>query len=185
MLDDTIRVDLKRALFGGALAAAVMGFGVWLTNSASGIALDGLLRELVPNARSFAGTVVLASATILALMLTLLGTSASSDSRLKAAHYIRIRQVALGDTIVFVSAMTLDLLLNIPLSESSEIGSTMQHVVYYGTLGLTSLLGGALVAIVLMIYNTVTDMIEVLALHKEDHPLYADDDADDDDAVEE
>jgi hypothetical protein len=44
--------------------------------------------------------------------------------------------------------------------------------VYYCALGLTALLGGALVAIVLMIYNTVKDMIEVLALDKEDHPLY-------------
>lgn len=179
MFDTSVHVDLKRAVAGGALAAAVTLLGMWLTGLASGAAYDALLRDFVPAAQSFTGTVTLASATILALMLTLLGMGSGSDSRLKAAHYLRIRQVALGDTLVFVGAMTAGLLLNVPITESSKLGPGVEGVIYYCALALTALLGGALVAIVLMIYNTVKDVIEVLALDKEEHPLYDADEEED------
>lgn len=173
MFDDTsIKVDLNRALTGGALATAVTLVGMWLSGAASGADVTLLLRDFVPNAQSFTDTIVLASATILALMLTLLGMSSGSDSQLKAAHYIRIKQIAYGDTLVFVVALTVGLLLNVPLDESTKLSGTLETVTYYGALTLSALLGGALVAIVLMIYNTVTDMIDVLALGKEEHPLY-------------
>lgn len=173
MFDDTsIKVDLNRALAGGALATAVTLVGMWLSGAASGADVTLLLRDFVPNAQSFTDTIVLASATILALMLTLLGMSSGSDSQLKAAHYIRIKQIAYGDTLVFVVALTVGLLLNVPLDESTKLSGALETVTYYGALTLSALLGGALVAIVLMIYNTVTDMIDVLALGKEEHPLY-------------
>jgi hypothetical protein len=172
MLSTSIKVDLKRALAGGALAAAVTLTGMWLSGLASGSAVNTLLRDFLPSAQDFSGTITLASATILALMLTLLGMSSSSDSTLKPAHYVRIRQIAFGDALVFVFSVTLGLLLNVPLTESSKLGAGVEAVVYYGALGLTALLGGALVAIVLMIYNAVADMIDVLALGKEEHPLY-------------
>jgi len=174
MFDSSVHVDLKRALVGGALAAGVTALGMWLSGRASGASVDALLRDFIPNAQAFSDTVVLASATILALMLTLLGMSSGGDSQLKAAHYLRIRQIALADTIVFVAAMTIGLLLNVPLNESSKLDGGLEWIVYYGALGTSALLGGALVAIVLMIYNTVTDVIQVLALDKEEHPLYAD-----------
>jgi len=173
MFDDTsIKVDLNRALAGGALATAVTLVGMWLSGAASGSDVTVLLRDFVPNAQAFTDTIVLASATILALMLTLLGMSSSGDSRLKAAHYVRIKQIAYGDTLVFVVALTVGLLLNVPLNESSKLSGTLETVTYYGALTLSALLGGALVSIVLMIYNTVADMIDVLALGKEEHPLY-------------
>ena len=172
MFDTAIKVDLKKALLGGALAAAVVFLGMWLSGRASGITVSELLRDFIPNAQAFTDTVVLASATTLALMLTVLGMSSSSDSQLKAAHYIRIRQIAFGDTLVFVVAMSMGLLLNVPLNESSKLGEGVEWGIYYAALGLSALLGGALIAIILMIYSTLRDMIEVLALGKEDHPLY-------------
>ena len=172
MFDNSIKVDLNRALTGGALATAVTLLGMWLSGLASGNDVTALLRDFVPNAQAFTDTIVLASATILALMLTVLGVSSSSDSQLKAAHYIRIKQIAYGDTLVFVVALTVGLLLNVPLNESSKLSGALETVTYYGALSLTALLGGALVSIVLMIYNTVADMIDVLVLGKEEHPLY-------------
>lgn len=172
MFDATIKVDLKKALLGGALAAAVVFLGMWLSGRASGITVSELLRDFIPNAQAFTDTVVLASATTLALMLTVLGMSSSSDSQLKAAHYVRIRQIAFGDTLVFVAAMSMGLLLNVPLNESSKLNEGVEWGIYYAALGLSALLGGALIAIILMIYSTLRDMIEVLALGKEDHPLY-------------
>jgi len=168
----SIQVDLTRALTGGALATAVTLVGMWLSGIASGSDVTALLRDFVPNAQAFTDTIVLASATILALMLTLLGMSSGGESHLKAAHYIRIKQIAYGDTLVFVVALTVGLLLNVPLNESSKLSGTLETVTYYSALSLTALLGGALVSIVLMIYNTVADMIDVLALGKEEHPLY-------------
>jgi hypothetical protein len=172
MFDTSVQVDLKRALAGGSLAAAVTLLGMWLSGMASGSAVDVLLRDFLPSAQDFSETITLASATILALMLTLLGMSSSSDSHLKEAHYVRIRQIAFGDALVFVFAVTLALLLNVPLTESSKLSPTLESVTYYGSLGLSALLGGALVSIVLMIYNAISDMVEVIALDKEEHPLY-------------
>jgi hypothetical protein len=172
MFDASVHVDLKRALAGGALAAAVTLLGMWLSGYASGANVDELLRDFLPNAQAFTDTVVLASATILALMFTLLSMSTSGDSQLKKAHYVRIEQIALGDALVFVAAMTIGLLLNVPINESSKLSDEVEWIVYYSALGLSSLLGGALIAIVLMIYNAVKDMVEVLALDEKEHPLY-------------
>lgn len=161
MFDSPLQVDLRRALAGGALAALVTLLGMWLSGQASGGDYDLLLRLFLPKAQSFAETILLASATTLALMLTLLGLSSGGDSDLKPAHYIRIRQIAFGDTIVFVGAVTVALLLNVPVNESGKLEAGLEGFVYYG----------AIVTIVLMIYNAVADMISVLGLGTTDHPI--------------
>ena len=164
MLDDTIKVDIKKALLGGGLSASVVFLGMWATGQASGASVDDLLASFIPASQAFTDTVVIASATILALMFTVLGMSASSESDLEEAHYIRIKQIALGDTTVFVVAMTMGLLLNVPLAESSKLNETLEWIIYYVALGTSALLGGALIAIVLMIYGAVKHMINVVAL---------------------
>jgi hypothetical protein len=102
-----------------------------------------------------------ASATILALMLTLLAFSSQHDAQLKATHYERVRQIALVDTITFSAAIILLLILSLPLAESQDIPQTWYTVVYYLTMVYASALGGALISIVLLLYNAIVDMIRV------------------------
>ena len=68
--------------------------------------------------QALCNTVILASATILALVLTLLGLSTGTDTKRKPVFYQRIQQLAFSDALVFVAAMPVFLLLNIPIKDA-------------------------------------------------------------------
>lgn len=72
--------------------------------------------------------------------------------------------------------MVIFLLMNIPLTESDKISQAWLKTAYYISLGSASLLGGMLVAIVLMLYSTVTDIIHIIGVGNSDHPLIDEDD---------
>lgn len=176
---ENIKVDTKRASTGGILAAAIVFTGAYLVGEASGSEAKVLLNMSLETTRSFCGTATLALGNILALMLTLLSVSASTDINLKWSHYLRVKQVALFDTITLIGAILIYLLLNVPL-EQSEAASTSSGasypMFYYATLFLASLLGGALIAVVIMLYNTIKDIIEIFGHNGKKHELVQSDD---------
>lgn len=160
------RVDMWRSAYGGVSAAIVMLVAAWLVGRASGAEARFLLESLLPATRSFCGTMTLALGNILALMLTLLSLSASTDIDLKWAYYQRIKLIALIVTIVLIGAVLVYLMLNVPLSQSDTAKGTegpWYAVMYYTTLLLASLLGGAFIAIALMLYSTVRDVIRAVS----------------------
>lgn len=167
ILPEQIRVDTRHAMWGGILGAVTGLAGAWLVGEASGAEARLLLETTLPSLRSFCGTVVLALGNILALMLTLLSLSSSLEAELDWTHYQRVKQVAWITTIVLIVAILVYLILNVPLAESDSSGGAKEtanwSTIYYSTLGLSSLLGGALIAIVLMLYNTVRDLIPLLS----------------------
>lgn len=168
-----IKVDMRRALAGGLLAALITAGGAWAVGHLSNAEARLLMETALPSTRQLAGTVILASSTILALMLTALGVSRGASTDLKPAHYQRVRQIAFFDAAVFTMAMTVYLILNVPLTESDKVRPGWYNVIYYASLGSASLMGGSLIAIVLMIYNTVRDIIIVVGLDPSDHALIA------------
>lgn len=160
--DEEIEIDTKQALIGGTLAAVTTLAGAWTVGTASGIETFELLQTSLETARSFAGTLTLALGNILALMLTLLSLSAATNIDLKWAHYLRIKQIAWLTTYTLVAAILIYLLLNFPLTEAQDKTLPWFSYVYYTTLILSSLLGGALISIVLMLYNAAKDIILAL-----------------------
>ena len=175
---EAIKVDARRAALGGALAALVALAGTWLVGEASGAEARMLLETSLPSTRSFCGTLTLALGNILALMLTLLSVSAGASVELKWAHYQRVKQIALIDTIVLIGAVLIYLLLNVPLGkvEAADGPRPPFAVLYYGTLVASSLLAGALITIALMLYNAVRDIILAIGPEKES-PLIRSEDA--------
>lgn len=167
----TVEVDLRRALLGGALAAVVALIGVWVVGRLSGAEAQVLTETALPRLLDLCNTVILASATILALMLTLLGLSSGSSVELKPVFYRRIQQLSLLDAIVFVAAMLVFLLFNIPIVEADKVPVSWYNVIYYTSVSVAALLGGALVSIVTMLYSTVRDVISVVGLGNEDHAV--------------
>lgn len=166
---DEVRVDARHAAYGGVLAAVVMLAGAWMVGSVSGAEAHVLLKTSLPSTRAFCGTMTLALGNILALMLTLLSLSASTDIDLKWAHYQRVKQIAWVVTVALIGSILVYLLLNVPLGESSSGAaekSTWFAAIYYTTLVLASLLGGALITIALMLYNTVRDVIRAISSKK-------------------
>lgn len=160
--DEEIQVDTKRAAVGGILAALTTLSGAWMVGAASGMEIFELLQTSLRTARSFAGTITLALGNILALMLTLLSLSAATNIDLKWGHYLRIKQISWLTSFTLVTSILVYLLLNIPLSEADDKALPWFSYVYYATLGVSSLLGGALISIVLMFYNAAKDIILAL-----------------------
>lgn len=164
-----IKVDLQKALWGGVLSAIVVLVGIWIVGRLSGAEARLLTETTLPRLHALCNTVILASATILALMLTLLSLSTNSNTRLKPGFYKRIQQLSLIDAIVFVAAMLVFLLLNIPIVEADKVPPSWFSTIYYVSITAASLLGGALVTIVVMLYSTVHDLISVVGLQVDNH----------------
>jgi hypothetical protein len=169
----------QRALYGGLIAAIITGAGVFLLGNISGYEAKKLITSSLPGINMLCNTIVLASATILALLLTLLGISSGSKSKLKREHYTQVMAIAKLDTILFVIAIILFQIFNIPITESEELPTTWYSNIYWATLFLSSLLSGGMVSVILMLYNTVINMIKIVGLEEKDHPLVFHDDNND------
>jgi hypothetical protein len=169
----SIKVDLGKALLGGGAAAVIALVGIWVVGHLSGAEARALTEATLPRLHTLCNTVILASSTILALMLTLLGLSTGSNIKLKAAFYERIQQLSLLVVIVFGVAMLVFLLLNIPIMEADKVAASWFETIYYVAVICSSVLGGALVTVMITLYHTVHGLIEVVGLGVEDHALTA------------
>lgn len=166
-----VAVDPWKAVLGGGIAVLVSVAGSWTVGQLHGA--DGLvlLQAMLPTTRFLCSAMMTATATILALMLTVLGVSSNASSTFHAAHFKRLGQIALLDMIAFIGATVLLLVLNIPLEESDSVSMYWYNVAYYTVLFTSSLLGGLLVAVVLMLYSAVKDMIHIFGTRGDDHPM--------------
>ena len=157
-----IKVDLRRAVVGGCISGIVILLGSWLVGIASGSEAYHLFKTALPSTRSFCGTISLALGNILALMLTLLSLSASMNVDIKWSHYQRVRQISWVVTVTLIATILLYLLLNIPIGEADKARMQWFTYIYYSLLAISAVLGGSFVTIVLLLYNTVRDMIGVM-----------------------
>ena len=160
----------RRALLGGFLATAFTGLGVFLLGNISGYEAKNLLQVSLSGLNMLCNTIVLASATILALLLTLLGISSSADSNLKESHYIEVLSIAKFDVILFIGALILFQLFNIPISESDSVPTEWFSLIYWATLLASSIICGMMITVVLMLYNTITNMIAIVGLKRDNTP---------------
>jgi hypothetical protein len=153
----------KRALVGSLLAGGIAFLGHLLVGRVySGTEARSLLEAMVPSARSTGTAVVTASGTILALMLTMLSISRDATSKLEAVFFQRVERIGLLSTIALISSILLMLMLSIPLQESNNLPGSWYSIVYYVLIALTAAVSGLLVAIILMLYNALQSLIEVL-----------------------
>lgn len=161
----------KRAILGGIISMLVIGLGTFLLGELSGYEAKVLIKNSLAGINTLCNTIVLASATILALLLTALGLSSGSKSRLKEDHYQHILQIAKFDTIVFIGSLISFLLFNLPITESENVPPNWFSMVYYISLAITSIMSAALIVVVIMLYNTIVNIIKIVGLGEEDHPL--------------
>jgi hypothetical protein len=152
--------DVTQAAIGALLAAAVAFGGGYAVGSITGFEALQLLEASLPTVRFLASAMMTATATILALMLTLLSLSYGTDFRMRDVHYRRVKVIARVDTIGFVVSTVFLLLLIIPLEETNQVAADWYDTIYYGVLATSAGIGGLLIAIVLMLYQTVRDVID-------------------------
>lgn len=157
-------MDLRGPLTGGFIAALVAGLGVLAVGQLSGFEARGLLEAMLPSVRFLSSALMTASATIMALMLTLLSLSHNAQSKLEARHYVRIERVAMMSSIELIGATLLLMLLSIPITENGpEIPSIYFQVLYYAVLIASALLGGFLCTIVLVLQKAIHGLIYILS----------------------
>ena len=157
--------DLKRALAGGATGMIVAFSVMFAVGQVSSAEAANLLRGSLPTARFLASAIMTASATILALMLTLISVGHNAESDIKDYHYHRVKQIALLDVVAFVIATIFLLLLIVPVEDSENIPSGLFDVIYYVMIGVSSILGGLLIAVMLVLYSTVRDFIDKVGMN--------------------
>ncbi|APG59557.1 hypothetical protein [Christiangramia salexigens] len=167
----------KRAIVGGIVSTVVMATGTFILGQISGYKALELLKNSMSGINMLCNTVILGSTTILALMLTLLGLSRSSESTLNKRHYKDVLMIAKSVTILILAAVITFLMLNLPISESEEVQKSWYQIIYFSSLGLASILGGGFIAIVMMLYGTIANVILIVGLNKTDHPLVSSEDA--------
>nr|WP_313781178.1 hypothetical protein [Allomuricauda sp.] len=80
-------------------------------------------------------------------------------------------QIAKLDTYVFVASLICFLLFNLPVTESENVPENWFSTIYYFSLIASSVLSAALIVVVLMLYNTVANIIKIVGLNLKDHPL--------------
>ncbi|MFS4418250.1 hypothetical protein [Maribacter sp. 2307ULW6-5] len=161
----------KRATIGGLLSLLILLVGSIMLGELSGHEAKVLIKNSLSGLNTLCNTIALASATILALLLTLLGISSGSESQLKKDHYKHVLQIAKLDTGVFIAAVMSFLLFNLPIVEAEGVPTQWYSIIYYLSLALSSLLSAALIVVVLMLYNTVANIIKIVGLGVSDHPL--------------
>lgn len=153
-------VDLRWALVGGALTAVALFVGIWAVGSVGAFEALRLLESVLPTVRFLSSAVLAAAVTVLALMLTLLGLTYSSEFQFRDTHFRRIGQISAMATITIVIAVGMLLFLGIPL-EAAEKLKTYYNIVYYAINAVASILAGMLVSTVLMLYQTIRGLVAI------------------------
>jgi hypothetical protein len=161
---------------GGTISLFVILMGTFLMGKLSGYEAKVLIKNSISGLNTLCNTIALASATILALLLTLLSISSAADSRLKKDHYLNVLHIAKVDTAVFIASVIAFLLFNLPITESENVPSNWFYMIYYFSLGVSSILGAALIMVVIMLYDTVVSIIKIVGLGHTDHPMAEDGD---------
>ncbi|WGK64507.1 hypothetical protein [Croceiramulus getboli] len=164
----------KLAIYGGLISAIFVGLGVFLLGSISGYQAKDLLSSSLPGISQLCNTIILASATILALLLTLLGISTGTKNKWKEQHYTFVLNIAKIDTVLFVAALLFFQFFNLPVIESDNVPISWFYALYWISLMLSALLSGMMVTVILMLFNTVKNIIQVVGLGK-DHMLVSKD----------
>lgn len=162
---------LRGAITAGAVAAVVLiGIGL-AVGLASGADARYLLESSLPTVRFLASAVVTASATTLALLLTLLSLSGGIEAELDSGFYRRLQHVARLDVVAFVGGIILLVALVIPLHEESGLSGTFYTVAYYTFAAGAAVSAGLLVSVVFALYAAVRDLIETCWLDTDREPL--------------
>lgn len=163
-------VDSAWAMVGGGVATLMILMAVAIAGNVSGYSALQLLESTMPSVRFLTSTVATGGVTILALMVTLLGLSHSVDTELEVVHYRRIQQIAYMSAVSVAAAIFLLVFLSVPVEESDDVAIVYAEYVYYGILILTSLLGGVMVTLVLMLLTAVRGLLHVVAPSLEEEP---------------
>ena len=154
--------DITIAAGAGAAVALFVGLVTHLIGSVGGLEAKRLLEALLPTSQLLCSAVMGVTATILALMLTLLSVGVNLEKELEDAHYHRIKTIGLYGAITFCTTAVLFLLHCVPVDESKDMPTWWYPVVYYVILSGAALVTGAVVSTVALLYMALRDLVNIV-----------------------
>lgn len=153
----------KKAMYGGLLAGAIALGGQWLVGQVyNGYEARQLLESVASSSLYLGSSIVTASATIIALMLTMLSMSKNSDNQFDSVFYKQIQIIATLSSVALSAGILLLLFLSVPLQESEQVPGSWYRTIYYILISFVGVLSGLSVGIVLMLLSTINSLINVV-----------------------
>lgn len=156
--------DVVMASGAGVAATLVMFIASVVIGQASPYESRVLLDAIMPTSRFLFSGVMTATATILALMLTLLGMTLGTEKRVAPTFFRRIQQIAFYNMLLLVMSTVFLVLHCVPIAESDKIPAWWYQVVYYFLLASSAITGGGMVTVVVTLYGAVRDLIHAIGL---------------------
>ena len=157
--------ELRGALVGGAVAALLLFAMVLGAGQIGSFEALRLIEGVLPGARFLGSTVVAGSLTVLALLLTLVGLSLTSDYDFDERLYVRAGYIQRLAVVELVIGVVLLLAVSFPISELEEL-QRYYTILYYGLAALMAVTGGLVVSLGLMIGGTLRGLIGI------EHPSF-------------
>ncbi len=152
------------ALWGGGastLAFLLVAVGIGFVGDRQAM---NLLQSTLPTIRFLCSSAIGAAATVLALMVTVVGLSQRLDEDIQPGYFMQIRRIGQLCVAVMIGGVGLLLILTVPLSEADDL-QNWYNTIYYLVLVVASLIGGGLVAITLSLRTAVSGLLN--AAHPE------------------
>ena len=126
-----------------------------------------LLNSLRDSSLYFGSATATASATILALMLTLLSMASQIDKEFDRSVYQEIQLIGLISTVTFILSLILLLCLSLPVGEFDQIPLAWFKALYYVISVLNGVLSGLMIVGVLTLFDTIKLLIRKVAPNKQ------------------
>lgn len=143
-----------------------------------------LLESILPTTRFFTAGVMASGTTVLALMLTLLGLTYATEWTFRDLHYRRISQISMLSSVSIVVSIVTLVFLGLPVEEAEGL-RLYYNVIYYAVTGSASVLGGLMVAVVLMLHRTISGLVAIGNPTAESNLIEAETDSHNDDSPSE
>lgn len=154
------KAELGWALVGGVVAVVALFVMAVAVGSVAEFEALRLIEGVLPTARFLASSTIAAAATVLALLLTLLGLSITSEFEFGLRLYRRAQYITVLSVAAIIVGVAVLLAVAVPVGEVEEFEGFYQ-LLYYILVASVSVLGGLMVTIGLMISATLFGLIDI------------------------
>lgn len=128
----------------------------------SGVEARELLLHMGDAALYLGAAVATGSATIIALMLTLMGLMREARDEFQRAVHDRIRTIAWLSAISLLGSLLLLVFLTVPVVESNEIATGWYRTLWWAYSGGIAIVSGLFVSVVLTLLVTIIGSVDAL-----------------------
>lgn len=149
---------------GSGAIIVLIGFAAWLSIGTVYSAAEAkeLIGALSSTGLYLGSAIATASASTLALMLTLIGLTNRSDNDFDNGVYQRISRVSVLSTAALIGSVLLLLMLVLPVGEFDEMPSGWYAGFYNVVFATVSLVSGLLVATIVELFLTIRRVLRAI-----------------------